>query len=193
MIIDPYIKIRVFENVYHPSDDSYLLLSAIKIDGRKKALDMGCGSGIIALHMAKSGNDVVAADISKPAIKNTIFNAGLNNLKIDTIQSNLFKNIKEKYDIIVFNPPYLPTINEDISWDGGIKGLNIIQPFLETAKKHLFKNGVIYIVISNLTDMKKMIADNSAEYNFEVISYKRIFFECLYVYRIILKKKLKSS
>ncbi|MCD6447750.1 MAG: methyltransferase, partial [Thermoplasmata archaeon] len=67
MEIDPSLKIKVFEGVYEPAEDSYLLIKAIEAEGRKKALDMGCGCGIIALHLAKNGCDVTAADINDKA------------------------------------------------------------------------------------------------------------------------------
>ena len=106
MEISNEIKIEVMEGVYEPEEDSYLLIESIKIEGRK-VLDMGCGCGIVALHLAKNGCDVVAVDLDKKAVENTIKNAEMNGLKIRCFKSDLFENINEKFDMIVFNPPYL--------------------------------------------------------------------------------------
>lgn len=192
MNIDNSIDIKVFEEVYNPSDDSYLLLNSLDIQDKKNILEIGCGSGIIALHIAKQGVTVTAADISNYAVSNTKFNANHNQIQLNIVQSNLFENIRGKYDMIIFNPPYLPTANEHTAWDGGNEGLNIIQPFLDSARYYLLDEGIVYIIISNLTDRKKMIENNNAIYDFEIISKKKFFFESLFVYKITVNEKVKS-
>ncbi len=72
----------------------------------KKVLDMGCGTGYIAIYLSKLGFDVEASDINKNAIKNTLINMESNEVKFNVIQSNLFSNINNKYDIICFNIPF---------------------------------------------------------------------------------------
>ncbi len=176
------IKIEIMEGVYKPEEDSYLLISSIEING-KKALDMGCGCGIIALHLAKNGCEVVAVDINEKAVENTIKNARINQINLRCFKSNLFSNINEKFDMIAFNPPYLPTKNEDIAWDGGKNGKEIIEKFLREAKNYLNKDGVIYMVMNSLNKVDKIIK-KFRKYEFEKISEKRFFFEVIYVYRI---------
>ena len=66
-------------------------------------------------------------------------------IPISVQQSNLFKNLDEKFDTIIFNPPYLPSDPKlkDLTLDGGKKGYELIQKFLKQAKKYLEKNGII--------------------------------------------------
>jgi len=185
--IDPSIKIRVLPGVYPPSDDSYLLIESIDLDNHRKALDMGCGTGIIALHLAKQGLDVTAVDISERAIENTLINSKMNRIKLQIIRSDLFENVNDKYDLITFNPPYLPTSNEDPSWDGGDRGIEIIDRFFADAYRYLEKEGEIYIIASSLTDMKLVEEKYSDTYKFDVIGKKHIFFEDIISYRILIR------
>ncbi|MBI4014740.1 MAG: methyltransferase, partial [Candidatus Aenigmarchaeota archaeon] len=104
------IELDVPENAYYPEEDSLLLAE----EARKAAkpgmgcLDMGCGSGIIAIMMAKKGAIVTATDVSKDSIAATRKNAIANDVAITAVESDLFAAVRDKYDLIAFNPPYLP-------------------------------------------------------------------------------------
>lgn len=176
------LKIEIYKGVYEPAEDSYLLIKAIDVMGREKALDMGCGCGIVALHLASHGCDVTAVDINEKAVENTIVNAKKNGLRINCIKSNLFENVNGQFDLIAFNPPYLPTKNEDLAWDGGRDGIEIIEKFLYEAKNYLNEKGRIYLVMSSLGNIEKIMGTNG--YEFEEIAKESFFFERLYVYRI---------
>jgi len=181
--IDDGIKIEIFDDVYEPAEDSYLLIEAIDLKDLKnckKALDMGCGSGIIALHLAKYCS-VVAVDVNEMAVKNTMHNAKLNGIELEARKSNLFSNIKEKFDIIAFNPPYLPTKGENIAWDGGKGGIDIMNKFLEDAWKYLSKDGKIYFIASSLSNIGELIEKHN-RYEFKKVKEKAFFFEKLYAY-----------
>ena len=184
MIPDPRIRIDVFDNVYDPSDDTYLLLESIEIGNHGKSLDMGCGTGIIAIHLAKQGLEVTAVDIDGRAISNTIHNARKNGVSIKVVRSDLFERIGDRYDIIAFNPPYLPSKGENVSWDGGEGGVEVIDRFLREAFNHLSPFGDIYMVVSSFTDMKTMIERYGSIYSFEIIKKRHIFFEDIISYRI---------
>lgn len=187
MEVDPSIRIRVLPGVYPPSTDSYILIESLDVEGSEKVLDMGCGTGIISLHLAKKGCEVVAVDIDERAVENTILNAKLNNVAIKVFKSNLFDKIKEKFDIIVFNPPYLPTKGENISWDGGEGGIEILDRFLENAWKFLRKRGKIYIVASSLTNIDLLMEKYGDIYSFDPLKKTHIFFEDIVSYLITLR------
>jgi len=189
MKVMPDIKIRVFPGVYEPSDDSYLLVEAIDVKGDERVLDMGCGSGVIALHLANSGCDVVAVDINEKAVENTIFNAGYNGLKIKCMKSDLFENVVGKFDIITFNPPYLPTEGEDRAWDGGKDGRKVIDEFLRDAWKYLAEGGRIYTIMSSFTDVNGIKKRYENIYSFKVLKQKHIFFETIYAFEITRKER----
>lgn len=146
--------------VYEPQEDSQLLKEEINKQElkEKKVLDMGCGTGILAIEAAKKGAKVTATDIDEEAIKKTIEAAKKEGIKINTIKSNLFSKIKEKYDLIICNPPYLPNDPEDpdIALDGGPEGWEYIEKFLKEAKKHLTKEGKIILLYSTRSKEEKI-------------------------------------
>lgn len=157
------LKIGVCGNVYEPAEDTFLLISALeKMDLKEKSvLELGTGSGIISLILAKRAKLIIAADINPEAVKCAKENAKLNGIKnAEFIESDLFSNIKEKFDIIIFNPPYLPCekITSDIALDGGADGRKVIERFLEGAPKFLNPRGKIYILESSLSDYRKTLA-----------------------------------
>ncbi|MEM7819335.1 MAG: methyltransferase [Candidatus Aenigmatarchaeota archaeon] len=153
------ITLEVPENVYYPLEDSELLSDIIeKINVKnKKVLDMGCGSGFLAILLAKKGAIVSAVDINQDAVNVTKKNAKMNDVKIDVMQSDLFEKIKENFDLIIFNPPYLPIEEDDITYSGGKSGRKTIKKFIINAKKFLNKNGKIILLISSLTNENEVI------------------------------------
>jgi release factor glutamine methyltransferase len=173
--------------IYQPEQDSYLLEKEIKqyikdLDNKNiKVLDMGSGSGIQAKACIKSGiKQVLAVDINPLAIKH------LKKQKLRTQESNLFSKIKGKFDLIIFNAPYLPEHENEKGWDttAGKKGYEIITKFLKQSTKHLNKQGTILLLFSNLS--KPNIIKKHAtqlKYKYKKLSEKGMgFFEKLYVY-----------
>ena len=163
--------------IYEPSEDSYLILKNIKEYAcGKKVLDMGTGSGILAKEAEKYAREITASDINEEC--------ALEGIKF--IRSDLFENIKDKYDLIIFNPPYLPRDNcEDkssaVTTTGGKNGYEVIAKFLSQAGNHLFPKGKMLIVFSSLTGKAKvnsLIHQNDFEFN--LLESAKIDFETLY-------------
>ena len=205
---DPIIS-NNFADVYSPSDDTYLILDFLKkvitkrkfddipIQEVKQILDMGTGTGIIAifLEMVKSliysfHCKIYASDILPNAIYCATLNEKLNNLnnRIRFIESNLFesfpKDLSHSFDIIIFNPPYLPSIenslnlNKDNTWNGGHTGLEILIKFFKQAKEFISNRGVIYFISSSNTPIKKFLNILSSQgYYVEQKDKIHIFFE----------------
>lgn len=181
-------KLKIFydDEVYPPSEDTLLLLDAIEVKRGQKVLEIGTGSGYIAIHCALQGADVTATDISELAIKNAMQNAYVNNVKINFIVSDLFEKIDGKFDIIIFNPPYLPTSEQErvpgkfnLALDGGLDGSSVIRRFLAEAWKFLSDDGVIYLLYSSHnTEAINQFRDR---YSWVVLKSTRFFFEELYV------------
>jgi len=167
--------------VYQPAEDSYLFskflekyLSKHKINSY---LDMGAGKGILSETVSKvlDKKNILAADINPEAVK-LVKQKGFK-----TVETNLFEKIKDKYDLITFNAPYLPRDSREpkdsqIVTTGGKRGDEISLKFLKQAKKHLNKNGKIFLLISSLTPQDKL-----NKYNLKIVAKKKIFMEELLI------------
>jgi len=170
--------------IYPPGKDSFLLEKYIKLFAKGKVLDLGTGSGILAKEALKYTKDVTASDINKECLK------ALKSEKIKAIHSSLFEKIKGKFDLILFNPPYLPEdIREDkegkVALCGGKQGYEIIFKFLEEAKSHLKKSGKILLVFSSLSKKGKIEQKlKELNYSFSIIEQEKFFFETIYLYLI---------
>ncbi len=162
--------------IYEPQEDSFLLQKYVRKYAKGKVLDVGTGSGVQALTALEKTPDVLAVDVSDDAVK-LARSRGVN-----ARVSNLFSKVEGKFDLIIFNPPYLPPDNydKDISTSGGIR---IMDKFLSQAKKFLNKNGKIIIVFSSLTgDVDSLL--KKYDYRFTCLEKRNYFFEKLFVYLI---------
>ena len=175
--------------IYYPREDSYLLEKHVKRLATGSVLDIGTGTGIQALAAADNKNvkKVLAVDINKQAVEYCKNNS--KHKKITYKISDLFKNVsKQKFDTIIFNPPYLPQESKkrDIATEGGKKGYEIIQKFIEQAGNYLQTDGNIMLLFSSLTNRKivELFLKNKM-FDFKMIDSIHYFFEELYVYNII--------
>ena len=176
-------------DIYTESDDSYLmyhfLLKKIPELVRKKpslvVLEVGSGSGIQLKALLKSGikkQNIFSCDINKKAVEHC------KNLGFNFIKSDLFENIQDKFDLIIFNAPYLPEDKKEpeiskISTTGGKKGSEIINKFLKQATNYLTDNGKIFLLTSSLT--KKI---NWLNYKKKIVTEKSLFFEKLFIWEV---------
>lgn len=184
MEVDTSLRVGVDEQVYEPSDDSYLLIDLLEVEEGDEILEVGCGSGIISLHCAKAEADVTAVDISEEAVRATKKNAEMNDLDINVKYSDLFSSVKKSYwDGIIFNPPYLPKrkdMGKDPRWDGGKKGTEVLLRFLYDAKNYLKDNGSIYICYSDRGDIEKLEEEIENIYEIKGRESKNFRFETIY-------------
>ncbi len=180
--------------IYEQAEDSFFLSEEIREFIKKNRekinliLDMGSGSGIQAEAIIDSGikkENIYLVDIDPDSIDY------LHKFYHNVIQSDLFENVNKnlKFDLIVFNPPYLPKDNNyhepqdsELATTGGIKGNEIINKFLSQAKNYLSKNGAILLLTSSLT--RGIVWKG---YKKKKIAKKDLFFEKLYVWEIRLE------
>ncbi|RLG27053.1 modification methylase HemK [Methanosarcinales archaeon] len=187
------VSVNFTPQTYAPAEDTYLLLNA-SLDVVKEndsVLEIGSGCGIISkIIKEKKQVRIIASEINPHAAKCTRSN------RVETIRTDLLKGIKTTFDVIIFNPPYLPTSkNEKIpgwlnyAFDGGKNGRETINQFLEEAWTHLKVDGRVLTIISSLTDIdqvkKKM---DEIGYTTSELESEKYFFEKL----IVLKGEKKK-
>ncbi len=181
------ITLEIMGGVYEPREDSFLLAEALekelKIKNHENILDLGCGSGLLAIIAAKKGCKVTGADIEKETIECAEKNAAANSAKINFVMSDLFKNISGKFDLIVFNPPYLPEkISADARvWAAGENSELIIRA-IGLLKDYLESDGSFLMVVSSLSGMENILKKfEDAEFVAAVTSEKKIPWETLFI------------
>jgi len=183
----PDYDIKERDDVYPPSDDSILLIESLKVRPGERILEIGCGSGVVSIHCAKNGCKVTAVDINPSAVECTEESAQLNDVDIDVRESDLFQNVPERFDTIVFNLPYLPVIDEGElakAWSGGEDGMGPLPRLMAESKDHLYENGRVVVVVSSLMDQDKLNALLS-KYKVKKLGEVPLFFERLEVLEII--------
>jgi len=180
---DPDIKIEVDEGVYEPSEDTYLLLESVCVAKGERVLEVGTGSGIIALNCAKAGARVVASDISEEAVANAKSNSMKNGIGLDVRRSDLFGGLEGRFDAIIFNPPYLASDvgPEDARLSGGTSGSELSIRFLDEVGGVLNPGGRVYLLTSSLSS-RDVIARAKELYKVECVGSKDLFFERLEVH-----------
>ena len=175
MDADP--KIKRFEGVYGPREDSYLLAEAVEKGAGGKVLDLGTGSGIQGITAALKGCTVTFADIDKRAVDAARHNAGLNGVKGSFVVSDMFSGITGRFNTIIFNPPYLPSgPRKELALDGGKDGRELVEAFVRGYKSHLNPDGRALLLESSFSGYQKEV-DNGAK----ILAKAHYFFEDLVV------------
>jgi release factor glutamine methyltransferase len=192
------IKFETCKQVYAPAEDTFLLADNLLVHKGDVVLEIGTGTGLIALSASKLASKVVATDINPHAIKcsqaNTLLN-GVNNM--DIRPGDLFQPVLcEKFDLILFNTPYLPSAEDEIigdeldaAWDGGPDGRRVIDLFLNEVINYLNDRGIVQLVQSSLSDNKKTCQKlESLGFKVEITASERFFFEEIVVISGFLKE-----
>jgi release factor glutamine methyltransferase len=172
--------------VYTPGEDTYLVLEhlqGLNLED-KKFLDMGTGNGEIALKAAEKGAEVFAVDKNSEALDYAREKAEKKGLgdSTDFVESDLFENVEEEFDIVAFNPPYLPGkegLGDEEIWRGGEKGIEVTEKFLKQVSEYLRPEGFGLVVASSLGDSEGL----EERYGLEPVGEKSLWFEDLKLLR----------
>ncbi|XP_012882871.1 PREDICTED: hemK methyltransferase family member 2 [Dipodomys ordii] len=155
----------VFRDVYEPAEDTFLLLDALEaaadeLAGVEICLEIGSGSGVVSAFLASMIGPqalYMCTDINPDAAACTLETARCNKVQIQPIITDLVKGLlprlKEKVDLLVFNPPYVVTPPEEVgsqgieaAWAGGRDGREVMDKFFPLASDLLSPRGLFYLV-----------------------------------------------
>ncbi|WP_405288878.1 HemK2/MTQ2 family protein methyltransferase [Methanobrevibacter sp.] len=180
-------EIETDDLVYIPSDDTFLLAKNLEIKEGQSVLEIGTGSGLVSMYASLLTDDVTATDINYNALELAEKNFKLNNINTIKLEfGDLFEPVKDKkFDVILFNTPYLPTDSEDIinddlnyAFDGGLDGRKVIDRFINEVSNHLNDKGIVQIIQSSLSDNNRTL-DMFDRNGFiaEIAESEKFFFE----------------
>lgn len=202
--------------MYEPDEDSFMLWDCIQAEFAHKTkemskkdaleflstcslLDMGAGSGYLGFEANKLGvGQILMVDINPDSVSYMKSIVESEDLLCRVLESDLFTNVHESFDIIVFNTPYLPDEESSsqalasqnaLSLHGGPVGNEVAIRFVKALPEHLNKYGVALLLTSSLSKPDE-IAVVAKERGFEcaIVAKKKLFFEELIVYKLSTKK-----
>lgn len=177
------------EQVYQPEEDTILLYETAvrEIKPHDRIIEIGTGSGFIASGMKEKSENVIATEINPYACTSA------KNYGVETIRTDLLSGICGTFDLVVFNPPYLPTKKEEklddwleYALDGGEDGRRTIKRFAEELGTVLSKAGRCLILVSSLTgiDEVRQIFSDQGFLSF-IAAEKKVEDERLFVLQVI--------
>ncbi|NOZ59331.1 MAG: methyltransferase [Euryarchaeota archaeon] len=189
------VRIETCEGVYSPCDDTFLLAEALEEELRPgdRVLEVGTGTGLLAILAARRAGRVLAVDVSDLAVECARRNVAANGVdNVEVRKSDLFSRVTGKFDLVIFNPPYLPSEDlepeDDLSraWDGGRDGRRVTERFVRECPGYLRQGGRVLLVQSSLSAPEKT-REMFLRLGFEVsvVAEKRFFFERLCVIRAV--------
>jgi release factor glutamine methyltransferase len=186
------ISIEIPDDVYPPSEDTELLAEAAAFL-RGRILEMGCGSGAASLACAKADphNFVLGVDISMSAVRCAQANADRNRLSNALFMaSDLFSKVGvQRFDAIMFNPPYLPTDDSETvrgplnhAFDGGADGRKVLDLFLDQFDAYLKPGGTLLLIQSSLNGCDKTQSKlEGMGYKVRMMDSDNFFFESIFL------------
>lgn len=180
------LSIASDRDVYPPSEDSELLIDALDVRRGERVLEIGCGSGVVSIHCALAGAEVVCGDVNPRAVALTRMNAAANGAVLEAVETDVYSNVEGRFDLILFNLPYLPVEEGEglaRAWSGGPDGLGPLPRLLDGAPKHLLPGGRVVVVTSSLMD-RKGLRGILAPYSVRTLAKLPMFFERLSVLEI---------
>lgn len=188
------VKLGDSDLVYEPAEDSFLLADAAleEAEPGMRILEIGAGSGFVSavLKANINGIRVFATEINPHATRCAKANG------VEVIRTDLFNGLKSgcrgaSFDLVLFNPPYLPTSEDEkvpgwlnYAFDGGASGRETLDRFLDEVGDYLKPGGEIMVLISSITGFEA-VKEKMMKTGFEVdvVRRKKVSFEELMVVR----------
>lgn len=161
------LKFDITENVFEPSEDSFLFAENLDVHKGDEVLDLGTGCGILGILAAQKAKSVLAVDINPYAISCAKQNMSLNCVQdnVSFLRSDLLSalNTNVLFDLILFNAPYLPSELYETetwlgrAWAGGVTGRDVIDRFIPQSMIYLKPSGRVFLLQSSLTGLELTI------------------------------------
>jgi len=162
-------RLAVSPHVCKPLENEYAVADYCRPGDR--VLDLGCGSGVLAVFAADKAREVVAVDISPPAIEDTMENCrrlGLTNVTVK--RSDMFSNVDGKFDIVLTNPPYisLELESEEQQWATSVR---FLPALFSQVGDHLVDGGRLLLIFPLW--YRKRLEKLAAVHGLELLEVKR--------------------
>jgi len=165
---------------YSPGEDTFLLADMVNRYPAKISLEIGVGRGLITTILAKMSEYVVGVDISLNATKETgrvLATLELQNVDL-LIADGATPFTPETFDLVVFNPPYLPSEEiVDRSVDGGTGGISVPIQWFTASLVVVKKAGKVLMVLSTSSKLEDAISLFLKTCNVRIVARRRLFFE----------------
>jgi len=185
------IHIETHNDVYRPDEDTWLLAECVQdaVKSGDRFLEVGCGAGLVSLAAAKRGAMAFATDVNPFAVELSARNAKQNKLELQVAEGDLFGPWEGEFDVVAFNPPYLPTAPDDVvpgplnhAFDGGIDGNQVVLRFAAAIANHPTK--IVLVVHSSLSNPEPLdAAMASLGYSMSIAATRVLSWETLTVRR----------
>ncbi|HUR26456.1 MAG TPA: HemK2/MTQ2 family protein methyltransferase [Candidatus Thermoplasmatota archaeon] len=153
--------VSLHDDVYRPGDDTLLLARAVHGELRRgdRFLEVGCGAGYVSLVAARAGATVTCTDANPHAVALARHNARQNTLAVSAAEGDLLAGLAGPFDVVAFNPPYLPTAPDDhvpgpldLAFDGGPDGNVVVLRFAAQVARLRPLPRCVLVVHSTLSD-----------------------------------------
>jgi len=193
------IELEIPDNVYFPKEDSFFILESVEIaDSHRFLLEIGGGSGIISIVLSCKHPSIrcLITDISFSSAKTINKNSRINkvNNRIDIICMDKMQALRQTHpDLVIWNPPYLPsdeeidslTIEDKKMLIGGKRGYEEVYELLKYIKYNRIKT-TFYTLFSSIAWNKKNIGKLKEDgFSVQIIRETSLFFEKLYLVKVI--------
>lgn len=149
--------------IYPPREDTFLLLPFATVPFGTRVLEVGTGSGLLALTAARSGGRVVATDRSLTALRELRRSASREHLDVRPVRTDLARGVG-RFDRVLANPPYLPSLpapsaeepETRLALDGGPDGCRVLSRLVSDLPEHLFPGAEAFVVVSTVQNPRAL-------------------------------------
>jgi len=177
------VLIEPAEGGFTPTSHGQFYAESVEVRAGDRVLDIGTGSGVLAIYAARLGARVEATDISAHAVEAARRNAARNGVTVELRQGPLFAGATERYDVILANlpneivaPAQLAMMDpgEAATVAGGARGNEIILTLLAQAPRHLRTDGRLYLAVHTLTDYHGTLHAALRDYRVRLLTHAEL-------------------